>query len=104
MISDRAFGIPLSTQCGVCFGCVVRRSAFKSAGIPDATAYITRSVQANVDAWLDHRSVERAMRGLLRRGVSSADMAAMSLPATYPTAEAVDLCKRATAELRTYFP
>jgi hypothetical protein len=103
MTGQRAFGIPLRKQCGVCFGCVVRRAAFKSAGIPDASEYIARGVRQDVDTWLDRNSVERAMRGFLRRGVRTADLASMSLPTSYPTANAANICRRATAELEAYF-
>ena len=37
---QRAFGIPVSTQCGVCFGCTVRRSAFEASGLTDKTKYL----------------------------------------------------------------
>jgi 7-cyano-7-deazaguanine synthase in queuosine biosynthesis len=103
LTGQRAFGIPVTTQCGVCFGCVVRRASFKAAGLHDGTAYIPSGVSARVDAWLAQNSVDRPMRGLVRRGVTTRDLLTMSLPTSYSTAAAADLCRRALAEVEQYY-
>jgi 7-cyano-7-deazaguanine synthase in queuosine biosynthesis len=102
LTGQRAFGLPVTRQCGVCFGCVVRRASFRSAGLADSTVYIARGQSAVVDRWLDANSVERSMRGFLRRGIRQRDLVTMSLPANDSTATAADLCGRASAELERY--
>ena len=99
---QRAFRLPVTRQCGVCFGCVVRRASFEAAGLKDETEYIATGISTSVDQWLARTSVERAMRGLVRRGVRSRDLLTMSLPASYSTEAAADLCRRACAELGSY--
>lgn len=102
LTGQRAFGLSVVRQCGVCFGCVVRRASFKAAGLKDATDYITPGASRPVDDWLATNSVEPAMRGFLRRGVSSRDLVALSLPEGYSAATAGDLCRRACAEVESY--
>lgn len=102
LTGQRAFGLPVTRQCGVCFGCVVRRASFRAARLEDTTAYITSGISEQVDGWLARNSVERAMRGFIRRGVRSRDLAALSLPAGYSAEAAGDLCRRACVELKAY--
>jgi len=102
LTGQRAFGLPVVRQCGVCFGCMVRRASFKAAGLKDSTDYIAPGTSSQVDDWLAKNSVERAMRGFLRRGMRSRDLAALSLPASYAAAAAGELCRRAGAELESY--
>lgn len=103
LTGQRAFGLPVTKQCGVCFGCIVRRASFRAAGLKDATDYIGTGVSTSVGAWLARNSVERSMQAFLRRGVRDRDLLTMSLPSSYSTAAAADLCKRAIAELESYF-
>jgi hypothetical protein len=103
LTGQRAFGLPVTKQCGVCFGCVVRRASFKAAGLQDTTDYIDPNSSTRVKDWLTRNSVERSMQGFLRRGVQSRDLAAMSLPPSYPISAAADLCRRACVELESYF-
>jgi hypothetical protein len=102
LTGQRAFGFPVTRQCGVCFGCVVRRASFEAAGLRDTTDYIPAGMSTKLDQWLARNSVERAMRGFVRRGLRSRDLVTMSLPATYSTRGAIDLCRRACAELGSY--
>lgn len=100
---QRAFGgLSATMQCGVCFGCIVRRASFKAAGLTDTSDYIPVGYSDRVDRWLATKSVERSMRGFLRRGVRTRDLATMSLPASYPVTNAADLCRRACGELEQY--
>ncbi|WP_236745823.1 7-cyano-7-deazaguanine synthase [Mycobacteroides abscessus] len=103
LTGQRTFGLPVTEQCGVCFGCVVRRASFQAAGLQDSTRYIDPDVSTRVKGWLTKNSVERSMQGFLRRGVRSLDLATMSLPPSYPTSVAADLCRRACTELGNYF-
>lgn len=96
---QRAFGISPAVACGVCFGCVVRRASFHASGLSDTTTYITAGSNHRLQAWLDSISVEAATRSFVARGVHQRDLIAMSLPTSYPVAQAVDLCRRGTAEL-----
>lgn len=100
---QRAFrGLSATMQCGVCFGCIVRRASFKAAGLADSSDYIPAAWSDRVDRWLAKKSVERSMRGFIRRGLRPRDLATMSLPASYPLSMAADLCQRACGELEGY--
>jgi hypothetical protein len=101
LTGQRSFGVPIRTQCGVCFGCLVRRAAFRASGLLDGSAYIDPSTQPRLAAWLQRNSAERAVRDFLQRGIRAADIAAMPLPPGYAATEAVALCRRAADELRT---
>lgn len=103
LTGQRAFGLPVTKQCGVCFGCVVRRASFKAAGLQDTTDYIDPNTSTRVKDWLIRNSVERSMKGFLRRSVRTRDLATMSLPPNYPISAAAELCRRACIELENYF-
>lgn len=96
---QRAFGISPAMACGVCFGCVVRRASFNASGVSDSTTYITAGSNDGLRAWLDSISVEAAARSFIARGVRQRDLIALSLPNSYPLAQALDLCRRGTREL-----
>lgn len=96
---QRSFHISPTTACGVCFGCVVRRASFHAAGLSDTTSYISADSNAQLQAWLDRNSVVPAVRSFVARGVRQRDLIALSLPPTYPMAQALDLCGRGVEEL-----
>lgn len=100
----RSFGQPVRVQCGVCFGCLVRRSAFISSGLMDETAYLDGSTDDRIQRYLDDKSMAQPMQDFIDRGVRAADIAAMSLPASYTGRAALDLCERTIHELRTLWP
>ncbi len=101
----RSLGLSLTYQCGVCFGCCVRRAAFLAACLEDRTEYLTSMKQhAKVPAYLAGKSVERSIRAFNEHGVSATDVAAMSLPDSYAGADALDLCQREIKELRGLLP
>lgn len=102
LTGQRAFGAPVSTHCGVCFGCVVRRASFTAAGLADGTTYLSDTATGELKHWLDEKSVMPDMRGFVRRGVSNADLASLSLPSDYSTATARSLCARAVSELHGF--
>ena len=101
---QRAFGVSLLTQCGVCFGCVVRKASFHASGIPDRTDYIISATGTRLEGWLRRNSIESSVRASLQRGIRSHDIAAMGLPPGYSSRDALDLCERGLTELRGMYP
>ncbi len=99
---QRFHGVKGVTGCGVCFGCVLRRAAFKASDIQDASAYAEHGRDADLDSWLESKSVEAAVREFVRSGVSRAEIAASGLPYSYSLREAHDLVVRGISELRDY--
>lgn len=95
-------GYPPETQCGVCFGCLVRRSAFHAAGMNDATTYLHKVIPADSQPRHLTRtalSEVRAVRYAGQRGISVADILSMGLPEDAPIDRAVDVARRGLAEL-----
>ena len=97
---QRAMGISTTTQCGVCFGCVVRRAAFAAAGLDDTTAYADARHSDDLARWLHDNSVLPDVRRFVRRGVTRRDLLSMSLPDDYSLSDARRLCERGVEELR----
>ncbi len=97
---QRAYGESMRRQCGVCFGCVVRRASFVASGIEDRTDYIEPGAGTRLEAALQRTSVESSMRAFLSRGIRAHDIAAMSLPPGYSSRDALDLCIRGVVELQ----
>jgi hypothetical protein len=98
----RYSGAPAASSCGVCFGCIVRRAAFAAADLDDLTTYLSDDAK---DAYSDYvlgKSIEVSAADFVRAGVSARAVMAMSLPASYPPGEALDLCQRGLEELRGY--
>ena len=98
MTGQRAFGVSVRTQCGVCFGCVLRKASFQASGIEDSTEYIVPGPGTPLEAWLQHNSIEPSVRSFLQRGIRTYDIATMGLPLSFPARDALDLCKRGLAE------
>lgn len=92
-----------SLQCGVCFGCLVRRSAFVSAGINDQTVYIEQMLQGDSERrgeWIASRRRDAAaVEYRTRRPYVLADVLAASLPARVDPDAALALAQRGAAEL-----
>lgn len=95
----RTFRLPVATHCGVCFGCLVRRAAFAASRITDRTPYLLSLDRADLRGYLAEKSMERAVREFVARGIDERDVAAMALPATYPSRDAMDLVQRSISEL-----
>lgn len=102
LTGQRSYGISTTTQCGVCFGCVVRRASFAAAGLTDTTIYADAGPHDDLANWLDHNSVIPDMRRFVRRGVTRRDLLSMSLPYGYSLSDARDLCGRGVQELRKF--
>lgn len=104
LTGQRAHHISEEVHCGVCFGCVLRRASFSASGIDDQTTYINPHADPKVQRWLDGKSVEPAVRNFTRRGLKPTDLAALSLPSSYPLRAAMDLCERGISDLATLYP
>lgn len=95
-------GLPPATQCGVCFGCLVRRSAFLAADVPDETLYIhTAIAHDQLQPWMQaaaHREIETVRYAGLR-GVRPVDLLAIGLPDRVDVDEAVAVAQRGLNEL-----
>ena len=102
LTGQRSKGISTTKQCGVCFGCVVRRASFAAAGLTDATVYADPSHSVGLAKWLDHNSILPDMRRFVQRGVTRRDLLAMSLPNNYSLSDARSLCERSVEELRKF--
>jgi 7-cyano-7-deazaguanine synthase in queuosine biosynthesis len=104
LTGQRGHGIAPGTPCGVCFGCIIRRASFAASGVQDRTGYIEAGENAALARWLAENSVEVPVRNFIQRGVRERDLIALSVPANYPLREAMDLCQRGIAELRSLYP
>ena len=90
------------TQCGVCFGCLVRRSAFHAAGMNDTTTYLHKVIP--VEKQSNHlretaRSEVSTVRYAGQRGIGVADILSMGLPDHVLIDDAVSVANRGLAEL-----
>ncbi len=95
-------GYPPQTQCGVCYGRLVRRAAFAAAGMADATTYLHQAIRPSEQPphlrETAHTEVV-AVRYARTRGVDAAALLAVGLPDTVPIEAAVDVAQRGLAEL-----
>jgi len=96
----KSFGLPRRAQCGVCFGCLLRKASFIASGITDRTEYIEPGEDRRVANWLRSKSVETAMRDFVRTELREQDLATMRIPSNICLADAAELCNRAMDELR----
>lgn len=101
LTGQRGIGIAPRVQCGVCFGCVVRRASFSAVKLKDHTDYIDPGHSTAAARWLNENSITQQARNLVDRGVGAKDVAAMGLPLDYPMSKAVGLCQRGLVELGT---
>ena len=93
---------PSGTQCGVCFGCLVRRAAFMAAGLEDRTTYLVTHLGARErDRFLTSmgRAQVEAMRYAVNREFGPADVLALNLPDGYDLESALNLVHRGFREL-----
>jgi hypothetical protein len=97
-------GFAPSTQCGVCFACLVRRGAFAASGVEDRTEYIETLLSTGDPRraeWLTphRRSDYETIRYAVERAITMADVAAVGLPDRIRLADALDLAQRGLKEL-----
>ena len=97
-------GFAQGAQCGLCFGCLVRRGSFIASGLTDGTDYIEETLRGSGRrpdfVSPTRRKTIEAARYRLRRGYSAADLLALGLPSRIQIAEAVALVNRGLNELR----
>lgn len=103
LTGQRSFGVSVRTQCGVCFGCVLRKASFLASEIEDRTDYIVAAPGSRIEAWLRSKSIESSVKAFLRRGIRARDIAVMGLPASYSSRDALNLCKRGLVELESLY-
>lgn len=95
-------GLPPETQCGVCFGCLVRRAAFHAAKLDDQTIYLHTAVApSDQPAVLRKTAREEVLtvRYAGRRGINASDLLSAGLPADVSLDEALDVASRGLDEL-----
>lgn len=90
------------TQCGVCFGCLVRRAAFHAAGLADTATYLHKVIPK--DEQPNHlrataESEIRTVRYAGQRGVTAADVLSVGLPDEADIDDALRVAQRGLAEL-----
>ena len=98
----RYSGAPAGSSCGVCFGCLVRRASFAAAGLADKTTYLCSDGTGQYARFVEQKSVVAPMRDFARHGISPRNVMAMPLPPGYAAGDALDLCRRGIAELRSF--
>ncbi len=92
-----------ATHCGVCFGCLVRRAAFRAAGLLDRTVYVVADLSTPLGAvggwYSEKRSRDlQAVRYAATRGVDRAEVV-RSIPPDGDPEEAIRVATRGLAEL-----
>jgi 7-cyano-7-deazaguanine synthase in queuosine biosynthesis len=95
-------GYPPGTQCGVCFGCLVRRAAFRAADIADTATYLHKAIPTAQQPHHLRATAEsevRAVRYAGQRGIDVADILSIGLPDDVDIDSAVSVAKRGLAEL-----
>ncbi|MGO9899776.1 MAG: hypothetical protein ACLP0J_08805 [Solirubrobacteraceae bacterium] len=95
-------GLSPAAQCGVCFGCLVRRGAFLAADLTDGTPYVETQLRGDGrrPGWLDpKRQHYETVRYAVQRGVAPADVLALGLPPRIAPRDALDLARAGLAEL-----
>ena len=95
--------VPGVSHCGVCFGCLVRRAAFLSSGIPDLTTYLVDDFDTEIgalDGWYGEKRRRdlQAVRYAAARGIDPGDVT-RSLPAGADVQEAIGVASRGLGEL-----
>ena len=99
----RYSGAPSGSSCGVCFGCLVRRTAFIASGVPDITTYLVDDPRGKYDPFVRQKSIVEPLRDFVDRGIRARDVMAMSLPESYAAQDALALLRRGVEELRGLF-
>lgn len=95
-------GYPPATQCGVCFGCLVRRAAFHAAGLKDKATYLHKAIAPAAQPHHLRATAEseiRTVRYAGSRGVTVADVLSVGLPDGVDIEDAVSVAQRGLAEL-----
>ena len=95
-------GYPPDTQCGVCFGCLVRRSAFLAADLDDRTTYLHTAIKPKSQRPGLRNAARQeilTVRYAGRRGVAAGDLLSAGLPEDVALDMALDVANRGLGEL-----
>jgi 7-cyano-7-deazaguanine synthase in queuosine biosynthesis len=95
-------GYPPETQCGVCFGCLVRRAAFHAADMQDTSTYLHKVIPKEQQPRHLRATAEseiRTVRYAGQRGVTVTDILSVGLPEDLDIDAAVGVAQRGLAEL-----
>lgn len=95
-------GYPPVTQCGVCFGCLVRRAASYVAGLDDTATYLHKVIARSEQPHHLRATAEsevRTVRYAGARGISVSDLLTVGLPADADIEVALGVAQRGLAEL-----
>lgn len=95
-------GLPPETQCGVCFGCLVRRAAFHAAELDDQTIYLHTAIPSSGQpAVLRNAAREEVVtvRYAGKRGVRAGDLLSAGLPADVSLDDALHVASSGLDEL-----
>ncbi|WP_122816345.1 hypothetical protein [Nocardioides pantholopis] len=95
-------GAAPGASCGVCFGCIVRRASFHAGGVADTTPYLATDPANRYAEFVQQKSIVEAMRDFVANDPKPHIVMRMSLPASYSPDQALDLCRRGVAELRSF--
>ena len=96
------YGRPPGMQCGVCFGCLVRRGAFMSANLEDRTPYlVTDLVEPQRSLFLKSKALQEVetMRYATNRHFGMADVLASELPRDCDPESVLSLIRRGFREI-----
>jgi hypothetical protein len=97
-------GFAQGAQCGLCFGCLVRRGSFIASGLTDGTEYVEEVLRDDgrrpdfVTA--TRRQTIEAAKYRLRRGYAAGDLLALGLPSRIAIADALALVNSGLSELQ----
>ncbi len=95
-------GFRPDTQCGVCFGCLVRRAAFNAAGLADTATYLHKAIPKEDQPHHLRETAKseiRTVRYAGVRGINVADILSVGLPDDVDIDNAISVAQRGLAEL-----
>lgn len=98
----RFSGVAPGFSCGVCFGCIVRRSSFNAASLLDSTEYLCNDPSGRYSRFVEQKSAVEAMYDFAVRVPSPRMVMSMPLPPDYPAKDALRLCRSGVSELRGF--
>jgi hypothetical protein len=97
-------GFSQGAQCGLCFGCLIRRGSFIASGLTDTTDYVEQALRGAARrpqfVTPTRRKTIEAARYRLNRRYSASDILALGLPPRIPISDALRLANAGLDELR----
>lgn len=94
-------GVSVGHHCGVCFGCLLRRSAFAAGGLTDPTDYLCEhtAVPTHLE-YVARRSIVRSVEDFVDRPITIASVGSGIDGVGLDVGAVLDLCRRGQSELR----